>query len=407
MNTNGTHLAGTNIEHAGVHNQRVVLQTIRVHGPLTKADLARRTGLTHPTISNITSRLLACDLLTTAGQRRGERGQPAMRLAVNPRGAHSVGINIDRDHVTIVVVDFGGTVRARATLEIAFALPAQVDAFFRREVDRLLAVAGVTREMISGVGIALPDNLGEIEMPGRPGDYGQWSTIRIADLLGSVLDVPVHVENDAAAAAIGEMQFGRGQRLASFFYILVTFGLGGGLVVHAMYDRGADGRSGEIGFLVVDDGEGGATQLQNIVSLAGLSRHLEMAGYAGASIDNLDMSDRALVRLIDDWVDAAARALAQPLIAVNCLINPEAILIGGRLPIAILDRLAQRANARLRVVGRNAPVLAPVQTAALAEDASAVGAALLSFGNMLMPADSRGPCRPGSAASPAQPGVGS
>ncbi len=395
MHSTGPHLAGTNIEHAGEHNQRVVLQTIRVHGPLTKADLARRTGLTHPTVSNITNRLSAQGLLTTAGQRRGGRGQPATRLAIEPRGAHSIGINVDRDHVTLVLVDFGGAVRGRATLEAPFALPAQVDAFYRREVDRLLAGAEVTRSMISGVGIALPDNLGDIELPGRPAEYDQWSTTPIADMVGGFLDVPVHVENDAAAAAIGEMQFGRGQRLGSFFYILVSFGLGGGLVVHAMYDRGADGRSGEIGFLVVDDGEGGTTQLQNIVSLAGLSRQLQAAGLTVSNVTAPDLSDRALARAVDGWIDAAARALTEPLIAVNCLINPEAILIGGRLPIAILDRLAQRTNARLRVVGRNAPVLAPVQTAALAEDAAAVGAALLSFGSMLMPTDPRAQRRAG------------
>lgn len=402
---NGAELTGATIEHAGAHNQRVVLHTVRVHGPLTKADLARRTGLTHPTVTNITNRLLASGLLNTAGQRRGARGQPAMRLAINPQGAHAIGLNIDRDHITMVLVDFGGAVRAHVTQEIAFPLPAQVESFFRREVDRLLASAGVAREAILGVGVARPDDMADLDAPGRPAGYDQWATTRIDALLGGVLDVRVLEENDAAAAAIGEMQFGRGQRLGTFFYILMTFGLGGGLVVHGMYDRGADGRSGEIGYLMVDDGAGGLTALQNIVSLAGLSRRLAAAGFADASVRMPDRADRAVMQVVDDWVEASARALVQPLIAVNCLINPEAILLGGRLPIAILDQLTQRTNARLRVLGRNAPVLAPVQTAALAEDAAAVGAALLLFGDLMMPADSRGrrqpmPLRATAAAGP-------
>lgn len=387
----GANLTGANIEHAGAHNQRVVLHTIRVHGPLTKADIARRTGLTHPTVTTIANRLLASGLLDTAGQRRGGRGQPATRLAINPRGAHAIGLNIDRDHITMVLVDFGGSVRAQVTQEIAFAMPAQVEAFYRREIDRLIQGAGVAPGAISGIGVARPDDLGEGSLRGQPARYGQWSTTRIDDLLDGALDVPVFVENDAAAAAIGEMQFGRGQRHGTFFYILVTYALGGGLVVHGMYDRGADGRSGEIGYLMVDDGAGERTQLQSTVSLAGLSQRMAAAGLADGGLRALDLADAPRMRVIEDWIDVSARAFVEPLIAINCLINPEAILIGGRLPIAILDRLVHRTNQRLRMLGRNAPVLAPVQAAALAEDAAAVGAALLPFGDLLMPASTLAP----------------
>jgi len=386
-------LAGANIEHAGAHNQRVILQAIRVYGPVTKAELARLTGLTHPTVTNITNRLLALDLLRGAGQRRGGRGQPATRLIVNPNGAYSIGINIDRDHITMVVVDFGGEVRAQATLEVAFPLPDQVQAFYRRELDRLLADAGVASDAIVGIGVALPDGLGEIALPGRPAAYAQWTTTRVATLFEAPLPVPVHVENDAAAAAIGEMQFGLGQRLSSFFYILITFALGGGLVVHSLYDRGADGRSGEIGFLMVDDGGGEPAQLQSIVSLAGLSRRLAAAGAEHASARSPDLSDPVVRGVVDEWIEASARALVQPLIAINCLINPEAVLIGGRAPRTIIEAIAKRANALLRMQGRNAPTLAPVGVAALAEDASAVGAALLSFADLLTPQD-RGSERP-------------
>ena len=380
-------LAGANIEHAGAHNQRVILQAIRVYGPVTKAELARLTGLTHPTVTNIANRLLALDLLRGAGQRRGGRGQPATRLMVNPNGAYSIGINIDRDHITMVVVDFGGEVRAQTTLEVAFPLPDQVQAFYRRELDRLLADAGVTGDAIVGIGVALPDGLGEIALPGRPAAYVQWTTTRVATLFETPLAVPIHVENDAAAAAIGEMQFGLGQRLSSFFYILITFALGGGLVVHSLYDRGADGRSGEIGFLMVDDGSGEPVQLQSVVSLAGLSRRLAAAGADHASARSPDLSDPVVRGVVDAWIEASARALVQPLIAINCLINPEAVLIGGRAPRRIIEAIAKRANALLRMQARNAPTLAPVAVAALAEDASAVGAALLSFADLLTPRD--------------------
>ena len=386
---NSVRLVGANIEHAGRHNERVVLHAIRVHGPVTRADLAEVTGLTPVTVTNITNRLLKTNLLERAGQRRGGRGQPATKLAVNAGGAFSIGVNIDRDHLTMVGVDFAGTVRARAGREMVFPTPEDVRSFFREALDDLLSEAGMERDAVTGIGVALPDDLGAVNLPGRPADYDRWVTADVEQLFVDALDVPVFVENDAAAAAIGEMQFGLGQRYSSFFYLLVSFGLGGGVVVNSVYDRGANGRSGEIGFMIVG-GSGGTMQLQHVVSLAGLARSFEAEGLTQVSVRTPDLDDAPTACAVQDWVETSAQALVEPLIAVNCILNPEAVLIGGRLPIAVVERLAERANQLLALAGRNVPVLAPIRSAALAEDAAAVGAALLPFGDFLLPSDGAG-----------------
>ena len=111
-------LSGTNLERAGDHNQRVTLHAIRVNGPITRAELAKITGLTAPAIANITKRLLNDSLIQDAGRRRGGRGQPATKLVINPDSWFSIGLNVDRDHITMVVLDFEGRVRARASREV-------------------------------------------------------------------------------------------------------------------------------------------------------------------------------------------------------------------------------------------------------------------------------------------------
>ncbi|OYW82776.1 MAG: sugar kinase, partial [Sphingobium sp. 32-64-5] len=108
----------------------------------------------------------------------------------------------------MVLADFAGTVKARLDTEIAFALPEQVRSFYRRNLDRLLAMAGVEAEAITGIGLALPDGLGVIDLPGMPADYAQWSATNLEALFAEPLGKPIFIENDAAAAAIGEMQFG-------------------------------------------------------------------------------------------------------------------------------------------------------------------------------------------------------
>jgi predicted NBD/HSP70 family sugar kinase len=382
-------LSGTNLQAAGDHNQRVVLHCIRVHAAASKADIARITGLTHAAVTNICRRLLDEGLIVTAGRRRGARGQPATKLEISPEGAFSIGLNVDRDHITMVLVDFVGTVRARRSEEIGFPLPEQVQAIVAGWLPELLAEAGVARARLAGAGVALPDQLGDIQLPGMTADFARWSGFDVGQLFPADFGLPVVLENDAAAAAIGEMHFGFGKRYSSFFYLLVTYGLGGGLVIDSLYRRGANGRSGEIGFLGVR-GRGGAVRpLQSIASLSGLYAALEAVGVRKPVPDSEGFSGLGPVAIaaIDAWVERAAEALVEPLVAVACLIDPQAVLVGGRLPAGVIDKLVEATNARLSREAGRMPSVAPLRRAALAEDASAAGAAILLFGDMLMPSD--------------------
>jgi predicted NBD/HSP70 family sugar kinase len=382
----GPQLAGSNLQRAGDHNQRVTLHAIRVNGPVTRMALAQQTGLTPASIANITSRLLRERLILPAGRQHGGRGQPATRLVVNPASCFSIGLNVDRDHITLVLLDFAGHVHARASREIRFANPTAVRAFFERASARLIERAGIARERIIGVGVAFPDDIARARLPNQPGDYAAWADVRIDELLRDVLGVPVFVENDAAAAAIGEMQFGAGQRYRSFFYLLITAALGGGLVVDGDYFRGAAGRSGEIGWLHDRTAGGEEMQLQNIVSLSALYDRLAVAGHRVSSPRTLRRIDAGKGRVvIDRWIEESTRALTRSILAINCLINPAAILIGGRLPAGIVDRLADALNSSIAAYAAQLPAVAPVARAITADDAPAVGAAILPFTHTLLP----------------------
>lgn len=382
--TAGASLSGANLERVGDHNQRVILQAIRVNGPITRVTLAQITGLTPPAVANITKRLLDDGLIVEAGRVQGARGQPAMNLTINPNGCLSIGVNIDRDHITVVMLDLLGAVRARASKEIEFPLPADVAKFCKAQIHKMLAAWKGEPPRLSGIGVALPDDLGRVDLPHRPENYGVWSTADIGKLMADILPLPVFVENDAAAAALGELQFGHGLRRPSFFYVLVSSGLGGGLVIEGDYFRGAQGRSGEIGFLPVSAPETQARSLQEVVSLSALYAHLEAGGILVERPDQLiDLPPEGEAR-IEAWIDLSARLLVQPFVGISCLVNPEAIYVGGRLPTALLDRLVAAVNARLAEIV-DVPALARVERAATSADGPAVGAALLPFTAQLLP----------------------
>jgi predicted NBD/HSP70 family sugar kinase len=375
-------MSGTNLARAGDYNQRTVLQAIRSGGETTRVELAALTGLTAPTIANITKRLIDLGLVRLVGRRQGARGQPALRLSIDPDGAFALGLNIDRDHVSLALVDLAGMVRRLVHHDVEFALPRDVVGFARKQVAALLATEGIPDAKILGLGVAMPDDLGCIPIPHRPAAYDAWNNVDIASELRKELPWPIHVDNDAAAAALGEAQQRAGHEGRTFFYLLVSAGLGGGPVIEGNYFRGASLRSGEIGLMPdPTSGRVGAV-VQDTVSLSALRARFEEAG-RDADLLSDDPVCRALV---ETWVGDAARSLASPLGAVNCLINPAAIVIGGRLPQPLVNRLATAIGVMLDAVAL--PSRAPILAAVTAEDGAVIGAAMLPFLDHVLPSDS-------------------
>ncbi|MBB5712665.1 ROK family transcriptional regulator [Sphingomonas xinjiangensis] len=377
-------LSGTNLARAGDYNLRTVLQSIRLAPGTTRIDIALQTGLTGPTIANITGRLIDMGLVQVTGRRKSGRGQPAILLEVVPEGAFGIGLNIDRDHLTLVTLDLAGTVRCRVTREIAFPLPADVLRFLADEWDDALAISGIDPARVLGMGVAVPDDMGRIVLPHQPPGYAAWNGTDLVSLLADAIPWPIHCDNDAAAAALGEAEYGSAFDNPSFFYMLVSAGLGGGLVIDRNYHRGASARSGEIG-LMPDAARAGA-QIQDTVSVSALLDRLERAGHRAAEIGDLLKLESVAPEILERWLEDAVRSLVAPLTAINCLLNPDAVLIGGRLPLPLIERLAEALTRALAEV--DLPARAPVKPAVMAQDAPAIGAAILPFLDHLLPSDS-------------------
>jgi predicted NBD/HSP70 family sugar kinase len=196
---------------------------------------------------------------------------------------------------------------------------------------------------------------------------------------------PVHVDNDAAAAAIGEAQFGSGMVLSSFFYVLVSAGLGGGLVIDGNYFRGVGARSGEIGFMPDMTRRAAGRTVQETVSLSALYARLDAGGCQIDGVGALTREDPAVAAIVERWIEDAAQSLIEPLIAVSCLVDPGAVLIGGRLPAPLVDALVDRLNIMLAELAL--PSAARVMRAAMSDDAPAIGAAILPFLDQILPSD--------------------
>lgn len=380
-------LAGSNSGLAADHNRGVVLRTIHHGGPLSRTELAARCGLTKQAVARIVERLIDEGLVIEARRRRGSRpvlGQPAIELEIDPAGACSVGISLARDHVTVLAVDAVGTVRGRVHVEQDFMPPEPFFELVETALSDFRRRRVIDPGRLAGIGLAIPDWLGDIPFPGMTKAFRTWSDTDIRARLAGLDSHPVYIENDATAATIGELNHGLGAEACSFVYVFIGAGLGGGLVLDGVCHHGTGGLGGEIGWLPTTAREGphagAAAPLGDVLSLYGLYGHLAAHGLTVRDpheLLHLGFTGRALVSA---WLRQVAGPLAEAVAAIGLLVDPDAVLVGGRLPVRLIDELLLDVHDILVREARESP---PVHRAAGSEDAAARGAAAMPLADLL------------------------
>lgn len=240
-------------EHARSHNRALVLQTLYRSGGISRADLARATGLTRVTISDLVAQLIGDDLIVELGTREGVRpGKPATLLDINRRGFQILGLDLS-DHAVLrgSVLDLDGHILERREVLLENASGSGV-------IDKTIAL---TRELIAaagapilGIGVGSP---GVVDLGGTvisAPNLG-WSDVPLQALLEDATGLPVLVANDANAAVLAEHSFGGA--LSDTMLVKVGHGVGAGLLLGGTPLFGNRFAAGEIGHVVVGT-DGGA-----------------------------------------------------------------------------------------------------------------------------------------------------
>lgn len=377
---------GSNPERNRRHNRRVVLEAIRTHGALGRTEIGRLTHLTPQAVANIVDDLVTENFLVETGRRRSGRGQPPMQFAVNPEGPVTVGVEIAADHLTTVLLDLTGTVRAESTRLVSAQAPRTMARRVAKEIGRLRDSLGRSVPML-GVGAVMP---GPFEIEGvasaGPGTLPGWHRVDAAAVLAEAIGEPVIVENDATAAAVGERLHGAGRAIEDFCFVYFGVGLGLGIVQGGRPTRGAFGNAGEIGLIPMRDRSGASGPLERFASPHALRERLAAASIAApdvAAIETLFLSsDRTLLR----WIEDAASYLAQLVVVIENVLDPEIIVFGGRLPDMVIDAIiAALEPLPPSVATRRGRVLPRVRRGQTGQLTAALGAAALPLFETVTP----------------------
>ena len=363
-------------------NERRVIRAVREAGAPTQADIARSTGLSRATVSNIVRELTADGLLLVTDTSAGGRRARAVSLA--PGTGLAVGVDFGHSHLRVAVGDLAREVVAEEAMPLDVGASA-ADGLTAAEhlMDELLASAGATRADVLGIGLGVP---GPVDA--ATGTLGSstilpgWAGVHAADAARRRLGRPVHVDNDANLGALAEVTWGAARGHTDAAYIKISSGVGAGIVIGGQVYRGPGGTAGEIGHLTLNESGpmcrcGNRGCLETYAGgryLADLLRPAHGDGLTTARIVDLALAgDAPCRRAISD----AGRYVGAGVASLCNLLNPTRVVVGGDLSRADALLLEPMAEAVRRSAISSAAALLSIVPGVLGDRAEVLGALAL------------------------------
>jgi predicted NBD/HSP70 family sugar kinase len=372
-------------------NRTRVVETLRELGVASRAELARRTGLSRSTVSNIVFALRRDGLVVDhqgdpSSPPSAQGGRPPMLISLARSAGVAVGVDFGKRHLAVAVADLAHTILAETWREMpedyaaaeAFDVAAPM-------VRNVLERAGIGRECVLGCGMGVPG-----PVHGLTGELGSsailpgWAGVRVVDEMSARLALPVQVENDANLGALAEVAWGAGKGCANLAYLKLATGVGAGLIIDGRLFRGTGGTAGEIGHTTLDEtGDicrcGNRGCLETLVGAPAIVELLRPSLGTQLSVDAV--LERAAAgpppgpRALADAGRHAGAAVAD----LCNLFNPERIVVGGTVANAgevLLEALRESVQRRAIPTAAEDVEIVPAQLGDRAELLGAIALVL-------------------------------
>jgi len=387
---------GSNSVQVRHYNERVVLDTIRRLGEASKAEIARQAHLTPQAIAGIVDGLVAAGYIEIKSRRSGYVGSPSQMYGLAADGAYSIGIHIGRRSLECLLIDFLGKTKTAYSHDYEFPNPHDVLTFVREDLEKLQGVLSrEARSRVVGIGIAMPYFLGgwNDELGFSKNIVDAWVSIDLQESLARISSLPVHLENDASAAAIAELVYGLGRTETDFLYLSLNTFVGGGLVMDGKLQTGPNGNSAAMGPFPV-----GPSRLSSVAKPKGpfeillrrasvfvLMNHLRVNGVKINRARDIDVLDGESKQLFCEWQEDAVEALAHAIVGVVSVVDLNAIIVDGILPADAHSSTLELLRAKFSEVAPEGIIQPRILAGTVGANAAAVGAAILPFYSMFAP----------------------
>ncbi len=382
--------------HTGMRqfNERTVLRAIRHAGAIPKADLARLTQLSSQTVSIIVNRLLEDGLLTKQERIRGKIGQPSVPLSIHPDGAYSIGLQVGRRSLEVVVTDFLGTLRHQWQHTYPFPSPAEVLPKIKEGLSVMRRRLGADAwKRTVGIGLSAPLALhqwGDLMGKDAQKAMADWEHLDLVQEVQSLTALPVEFAKDTTAACVAELVQGLGRDVPNFLYVFVGTFVGGGLVTDGRIVNGPRGNAGAIGSLPMGrpatrEVHSPPPQLLQLASGWQLEQALMAVGHDPLLVQQDEIMASHFKAFTQPWLAQASRALAMSATSAAALLDIDAVVIDGSLSPQLMRVLIEHTQAQLADFNFEGIHQPQVLTGRVGSHARALGGALLPLHAQFFP----------------------
>lgn len=347
-----------------------MLALLRRQPGQSRPDLGRAMDIAGFSASRLADGLVERGLLAEGAPVVKGRGQPSPSLFLRPQAAHSIGISLMTDAAQLLLVDFVGAPLASRILRLDQTDVSGVSARLRAAMDEMLAEARLDRSTLAGAGMGITGYfIGEDGWVNPPAPLDDWALTDFRPQVAASLGCGLWLDNDGNAAALGEAAFGAGRKYDSFAYLFFSAGFGGGLVLNGELMRGHHGNAGEFG--------GALPRGYPVPNLERLRVFMQEKTVQPLGLTDAVAFAKPGAPGVAEWLDEAMQSLEVVISAIAGAVDPQAIVLGGRLPPALAEELIRSLrfhNPERRGHARPMPVLIASE---LSVDATALGAAAL------------------------------
>lgn len=233
-------------------NRSIILNVIKTHGPISRADVAHLTGLSPATVTSITGLLIEEDLIFEKSTGDSSGGRPPILLALNPRGGFVIGIKLMESQAVAALTDLNATVIEKTNVELRNTELTSVIDELVLLVENLMKNNKIPKKRLFGVGIGLAGVIDSVNGILRKSPFFGWKDVPFRDLLDVRLKVPIFLDNDVNTLTLGEKWLDNGVHADNYVVITVGRGIGMGIIINGQIYRGKGGGAGEFGHLVVN-----------------------------------------------------------------------------------------------------------------------------------------------------------
>lgn len=334
-------------------NAAHVLREIRAAGAMSRADLARITGLSKPTVTNVVEYLCSSGRVRPATQDSPSRpsGRHPQLYEFCADSHRVLGIDIGADKLIVVVANMDGDVlasRRRATSRISSHAPEKLLGLVRETAHKLLLETDVNGGDLLAVGVGTPGVVSAEGVVTLAPQLRGWEGLDLHAALADVFDCPVHVEREVTLSLLAEQWLGVAQDLSDGLFVQLGVGVGAGLLIDGRVYRGADGGAGEIGLMPLgsptpfagdglgpfESATGGAALAREGAAAARTRRGTKLLELAGGKADSVTAAMVFAAAAAGDAtagkvLSRALDVLAQGIAGLVCALNPRAVILSG------------------------------------------------------------------------------